>query len=582
VAPSLLAEDTFDLRVLREQARLDLDLTRGRAVDVRLSYSSEKRRGNRNSGTSFGFSNVVETAEPVEYRTQDVSLSAEWARSWGLLRGAVQMNWFDNAIEVQAFDNPFRAVDSTDPNAYQAPGSGSINGPRLGRIALPPDNRAVTGSVGGSFRFGRHTRVSADASLGQWTQDEAFIPFSTNTAITSPVNATDPAALPARSLDGRIRVSALSATVSSRPVPNLTLTGRFRRYDLDNETPRLSLPQGYARFDAAWNANGRISVPYGYGTDRLLASAAYTFGRLNLEAGYRREGWDRTFRDTEETAEDTFFAGTWVKPRDWAMLRATVERGRRTFDHYDFEHSEHASFLGDVAPTNLPSLRRFDQAERDRTRAVVLLQLTPWGESSFSFTYADAQDDYGESPHGLLEAGQRAFSADADWTPTDRLNLYGFYSRERIRSLQRGRQSGATPSANPADDWTSDIDTDADTVGFGGTFALVRDRLDLSARATWQRVDGFNDLESPPGGTPDFAVDIPAFDDTEIAWLSSELQYRVSARWRVGIGGWLEDYDVDDAQTVGLPNYVPGAFFLAPFDGDYTGGALFARLVVSW
>jgi MtrB/PioB family decaheme-associated outer membrane protein len=581
VTPSLEAEDFFDVGLRRDRGQIELALTRDAPVDVRLSYFHEKRHGTRGSGTSFGFGNVVETPEPIDYRTQDVRLSAEWPQQWGLVRGALDFNQFVNSIPVQQFDNPFRAVSSTDPSAYQAPGSASIGGPAFGGLALPPDNQAVTGSIGAALKFGQTTRLSADASLGQWTQDEPFIPYSTNAAITTPVRATDPAALPARSLDGQIDVFSFSSLLSVRPAAGLGLTARYRRYDLDNQTPRIQFP-GYARFDAAWQATGRISVPYGYTNDQLHAAATYDFGRLSVEGGYRYDRMARTFRESEHTSQNTLYASAHVRAADWGVLRATLEDGRREFDHYDFEHSEDASFVTPGAPTNLPSLRRYDQANKDTSRFTGQLELSPGGDTTFVVAYIHAQDDYDESPHGLLNAKNEALTAEADYTPNDRFSLFAFYTREDISSFQRGRQSGSTPSTNPADDWTADIQDKVDSFGAGANVSLAKNVLDLSVTGSWQKVDGNNDLDSPPGGTPDVAVDIAQFDDTKLLTLNAELIWRVRGGWRLAFGGWYEDYEIQDAASTGLTNYVPGSFFLAAIDSDYKAHVLYVRASYSW
>ena len=581
VQPSLAAQDRFDLQLRRDQGRLTMDLWRDRPVAVRLAYFHERRRGERGSGTSFGFNNVVETPEPIDYRTQDLSLSAEWAPAWGMVRGGVRLNLFTNTIAAQAFDNPFRALGSTDANAYQSPSASSVNGPAFGRLALPPDNRSLTGTLGFVWKARARTRVAVDGSYGVWTQDEPFIPFSTNTAITSPVVATDPAALPARSLDGRIEVFTLSGVVSSRPADRLTLTGRVRRYDLGNQTPRVRFPLGYVRFDAVWEDIPRISVPYGHVNDQATAAAAWDFGPLSAEAGWRFDRWQRTFRETDDTRQHTGFLSADWRVGGWGILRGTFERGHRDFDVYDSEHSEHASFLEPGPAVNLLSLRRYDQATKDLTRAMALFQITPWETATVSLSFTHGRDDYDESPHGLIESSVRALSAEVDWSPTDRLNLSAFYTREDVASFQRGRQSGAALSTNPADDWTANVDDDFDSFGAGATLTPRAD-LELSLRATLHRADGFNDLDSPPGGTPDVAVDIPAFDDTRLLLLSAEARYRLSARWQLAAGGWMEDYEFRDAASEGLPHYAPGGFFLAPADGDYRGTVFYVRAAYTW
>jgi MtrB/PioB family decaheme-associated outer membrane protein len=583
VSPSLAAEDPFDIGLRRDRGQVELALTRDTPVEVRLSYSHEKRHGTRGSGTAFGFNNVVETPEAIDYRTQDLRLSAEWAQSWGLMRGALDFNQFVNSIPVQQFDNPFRAVDSTDSSAYQAPGSGSIGGPVFGGLALPPDNKAVTGSLGAALKFGKKTRLSADVSLGQWTQDEDFIPFSTNSAITTPVRATDPAALPARSLGGEINVFSLSSLLSLRPADGLGVTARYRRYDVANDTPRIEFRQGYARFDAAWQNTGRISVPYGYANDQLQATATYDFGKVSVEGGYRYDGMERTFRESEHTAQNTLFASAHLRASDWGVLRATAEKGSREFDHYDYAEAEHASFLAAGAPTNLSSLRRYDLANKDTTRLLGQLQLTPGGgDTTLALTYTRANDDYDDSTHGLLNAKNEAFTAEADYTPNERFSVFAFYTRENIASFQRGRQSGSTPSVNSADDWTADMEDKVDSFGGGANVSLAKDLLDLSLTGSWQKVDGNNDLESPPGGTPDLATDIALFDDTELLTLQAELVWRIQRGWRLALGGWFEDYQIQDANSTGLTYYVPSSFFLAAIDSDYRAHVLYLRASYSW
>jgi len=68
VAPSLAAANTVDLALLRERGNLEVDLNPGKPLSVKLNYFREKRTGNRAAGTSFGFGNVVESPEPINYR----------------------------------------------------------------------------------------------------------------------------------------------------------------------------------------------------------------------------------------------------------------------------------------------------------------------------------------------------------------------------------------------------------------------------------------------------------------------------------------------------------------------------------
>jgi MtrB/PioB family decaheme-associated outer membrane protein len=583
VAPSLAAANVVDLQLERERGRIDLSLAPGHDWDVRLSYFHERRTGDRAAaGTSFGFGNVVETPEPVHYLTQDVSAIASLERRWGSARAGLAYNRFDDRVDYETFDNPFRATDSTDPSAYTGPASGSVNGARLGRVGLPPDNESFRGFGGATVRLPGSTRLTADFTVARWRQnDTAFLPYTTNTAITSPLRASEASTLPASHLDGRIGVVTQSYMLTSRPRGPVSFTARLRSYDLDNQTPRLTFP-GYVRFDAAWQAVPRISVPYGFRSQRFDATAAYDFGPASLEAGYRYQAFHRTFRETEKTTEDGASLAATVRISEWSSLRASYERGSRDYDEYDPERSEDASFVQPGPLTNLPALRRYDQAKKDVDRASVLLQLSPGDKVMFSASYRLDRDDYDASAFGLVQARYTAVSADVDYTPAARWTLFAFYSRENGSSFQRGRQSGATPSTNPLDDWTSRITDHTDTAGAGVNLQIVPDRWTLDVSGRYQRVDGFNDLFSPPGGTPDIAMPIGAFDDTRLLTLGSELRYLVRRGWRLGLGAWWEEYRIRDAQTQGVPNYVPGSFFLNAADGDYRGVVGYLGVTRTW
>ena len=301
---------------------------------MKVSYFQENRVGDRQAGTSFGFGNVVETPEPIDYVTRDVGISAELPLRNAVLRGGIQYNDFENKIPGLLFDNPFRVTDATDANAYQSPSSSSILGSSRGQVALPPSNKAITGTVGFLMKLPASSRLNADLALSHWSQNEALLPYTVNTAITSPLNASDPASLPVSSFDGKITTLTGGLSFASRPMPKLGINARYRVYDMDNKSERVELP-GYVRFDAVWEDIPRISVPYEYGTQRGDLAVTYDLGPVTLEGGYRHDVTDRTFRETEETTENALRLAADFRPLPWVAVRTSYERGSRDFDHYD-------------------------------------------------------------------------------------------------------------------------------------------------------------------------------------------------------------------------------------------------------
>jgi MtrB/PioB family decaheme-associated outer membrane protein len=621
VTPSLNAANSVDLSLQRERGRVAFNVAPEGPFDITVAYFRERRVGDRAaSGTAFGFGNVVELPETLHYLTQDFGADASFSGDWGVLRAGLHYNWFENRVETLAFDNPFRITDSTDASAYQAPGAQSVNGPVFGLMALPPDNSALTGTVGATIMLPKRTRLTGNVSIGQWTQDSSpFIPYTTNTSIVGETAtgasfpATDVSRLPASRLDGKMDVTSFNLSATTRPIDRLTLVARGRRYEQSNDTARITFP-GYVRFDAVWEEIPRINVPYGFKNDALDAIASYDFGSVTLDLGYKHRGMERTFRETEETSENSFVSNVDVRVADWAILRGTFETGSRDYEHAEMERSEEASFVNPGDPVNVFAIPppsedprfttvynslcgaggpicnlRYDQAKKDVTRIGAQAQLTPTGDSSFNVAYWRTEDDYTESTFGLTSAKYDTFSLDADYTPNDRVTLYAFYTWEKLADAQRGRQSGATVSSNPLDDWTSDVEDNVNTFGAGGTFALVKDEWFLDVSGHYQKADGNNDIFAPPGGAPANArtnvggvTDITLYDDTKFARIGGELRYAFAKAWTAAVGGFFEDYEIDDSNTQGLANYVPGSFFLSADDADYQGTVGYLRFTYRW
>jgi hypothetical protein len=626
VAPGLAsAASNIDLKLLRGRTNLAFSLNpRDSRFEVGVNYFHERRSGTRAAnGTAFGFSNVVETPEPVRYVTQDVAVNAAYRGSWGVARAGFAFNDFHNAFETFSFDNPFRSTDGSDGSAYLAPGAASRNGPVFGVMALPPDNKAAMETVGTTLKLGDRTRLTADVTLGQLRQNEdPFIAWTTNTAVLTPEGRpATTAPLPAAVLDGKIDTSSINLFLNTRPSDLLSLNARYRRYDHDNKTPRYSLPLGYVRYDAVWEEIPRITVPYGYTNDVFDAYATVGKGAFAVEGGYKFNKVARTFREAEDTREHVFRVAADYRG-DWIVLRGMGEFGNRDYSNYHAVEAEEHSFLGGGLPANQTVLRRYDQANRDLRRFGGSVELAP-GSGKFTLfgSYTHTKFEYSQapvecedvalfpgqssfcpggvqSPLGLIDDTYDTFSVEANFAPSERANLYAFYTWEDGDILQNGRQSGGTLNFNPNDVWTANITNRGNTVGGGVDVILEPEKWFLSLFGRYQELDGNNDVyllptystsiygTSPllrqctsPGTTP---CSIAEFDDTELTSIWGSLKYQVAKQWTAAAGVGYEDYSIKDAQTGSGVFYLPGSFFLQADNRDYQAWVGYLRLSYSW
>ncbi|HEX9160251.1 MAG TPA: MtrB/PioB family outer membrane beta-barrel protein [Thermoanaerobaculia bacterium] len=582
VEPLINTPEVFDLGFQRNRAFLSLQLFPDAPVNTTISYFQENRSGTRSAGTSFGFGNVVETPEPIDFRTREVGARMEVPVATNLmLRGTLSINQFNNHFESYTFDNPFRVTDSTDPNAYTGPGTGSVGGAATGRLALPPDNSRLSAAIGGIYKLPMNSRLTADLSFGQLRSSNDLMPYTTNTAILATVPDTNH--LPVNSFDGRINTTSAFVNFTSRPVKNFSLTARYRFYDNDNRSPRIDFP-GYVRFDAVWEPIPRITVPYSYKNNRAEVLANYDIGtKFSVEGGLRNERMNRNFREVNRTTENIAHIALDARPSTWLTWRNSFEFGNRSIDGYDVERAEDATFQ-QPQPTVLPEgLRRFDVAERKSNRIISILNMNPFnGPFDVTLNYTRYFDNYNHSDLGLQKWRNQTFTAEADYSPAQRWSTFAFYSHELWDGLQVGRQSGATPSTDPRDNWTADNSDKADAVGLGFTVGIIPDKLDFRVTGRTQRVHGFAALSADPNGITKGAFSIPNVDDTRLGSLLAEATYTLTTTWNVTVGAWYEKYTLKDLLNTGTQQYLPGGFFLAPNDLGYNGGAFYITGTYRW
>jgi hypothetical protein len=567
VADDILAGGRrLDLGFVRRTTGLALAVRPADGLALTASYDRQRREGTRASGVGFGLRNAVEVAEPVDDVTHDASLAAELERGWGVARASVGYSAYRNGVDRLAVDNPLRATDATAPGAQLGPNNSTTAGAGLAEVALTPDNDAVTAAAGGTVRLPLRTRLSADLTAARWRQSDALIPrYGTNGAIVAPA----PAVVPVGSLDGSIRIGTQTVALTSAPWAGLSLRARYRRDDRDNRTPRVTLP-GVARLDAVFEAVPRITVPYSYQSARREASVGYRIGSWRIEAGGRHEDIDRTFRETARTRETTWsgiLAGP--LPAD-GRLQLHYERGHRGFDAYDSRLSPGASRVNVHPVRSLGAGRRYDQSVRDADRAGATVEIAPASALALSASWELRLDRYPQTAYGFVRARTHAGSLDAAFTPAGRVSAHAFYALELGSTFQRVRHSPQPSiSIDLRDIWDATLDDTVHSLGAGVAAELEPGRTTLRLDASFQRADGFGGFRSAPGGDPDLALDIAAFDDVRWLSLSAELERRLASGWSLAGGVWWDAQAVDDLIDEGRPDYLPGALVLAPRSFDY-------------
>jgi hypothetical protein len=502
------------------------------------------------------------------------------------MRFGYNYSTFKNDVSTLIWDNPFRLTPGTDPNAYTAPGATSINGSNQGFADLWPDNTANMAFVTGRAKFGGDWFATGGVSYNQMKQDEPLLPYTLNSAIVgirengSTFDPTNVANLPERNADTEVDVLNVNAQAGTRFGESWGLTFKYRLYDYNDQSKRVELP-GYVRFHAVWEPIARITVPYSYTVQDLGAELGWDLPLSSRVAlAYNRQSWDRKFREVKNTDEDIFRLTFDSHPSAKFLLRAAYENGDRKISHYDPAAAE-ATFVEPEGVTNMPTLRKFDEAARQYDAYNLFGEFFATDAWSISATITDRNEDYDKSEFGLVSDDLLQYSAEVGYAPGENLSFYLFGQRADRDSLQKERQSGATPSTNPLDSWQADLKEITDTWGLGLTAKLAPSwTTDLSAN--WSNSDGKADLFSPPGGTPDVAVDINNYEDIELLAILAKVDYQIRPSATAEFLYRYEDYTIDSFLLQGLQNYLPGALLLNPNYGDYTANVFGLNLKLTF
>ena len=587
---STIAEgNTVDVQVVRERTDIMADLARNQPFSLKLNYRREQRHGSGGLSSNY-LSYQTETPQVTEYLTQDVGLAGALDKPWGNLRGALHYNWYQDQVKSLLFDSPFRVTDALAATVGSGATATSIGGPSQGRLINPPDNKAYLGSFGTTLKLPNHTRITGDVNMGHLTQNDQFFPYLTNTAVVTPVLASQASSLPTQSLNGVMNTTGLVFAITSKPVEPLNVAIRFRRYNLDNQTPRIAFP-GYGSWDRSWSSTARINAPYGYTSSRLDATAGYDVGNVTLEGGVRRTTIDRTFRETEQTAENTGTVAVVLHAMDnQANLRAMYEKASRDYSGLELERSEDATFV--VAPTGLSANAlnrdgslRFDMSKRSSNRFGLVADVSPMPSTTLAFTFLRNKDTYHETVYGLQNATYDTYTGEVSVSPGEQWNVTGYYSHEKNGSAQVNNGTSNFPTV---DMFTVNLNDDVDTAGFTSLFKVMpKATLNFSGR--YQNLKGTAGFVTNPGNSYALAraslggvKNIPNADNAKITHLDLSVDCAVMPKVTLTVGTWYEDYNYSDVVSVGLQNMYPAAFFLALNDGSYNATVGYVRLTYHW
>lgn len=552
----------FDLRSRRDVADVRLAYSATRNLDLRASLTSTGREGEQPFGLSFGQSNAVEFAAPIEHRTNDLNATAEWSNQRAMARLAYDGSWFRNRIETAIVDNPLRFSDQI---------SSAGDGPSQGRMALWPDSTAHTVSGAASVALPAKSRAFGYVSVGSWLQDQELLPFTVNTAIA-------PTPLARSSAEAEARIVSMNYRLTSRPTRTVWLNGQYRLYDFDNRTPRF-VESTYVRVDGdVANSLTGGSEPFGYTRHFVDLDGSYAPVRfMAFRAGYGLEHDDRTFRFLEQTTEHTAKTAIDSTGFTWGSTRLQYEYSVRTGKGLD---EQALSEIGEQV-----SLRQFDISNRTRHRVMAIIQVVPVDVLGLNASFGIGQENRPDAAFGLQDNDLRSVTVGVDVTPNEAVLLGASYGFENYSTLQRSRQANPGPQFDdPTRDWSTDMDEDVHTVMANLDFPRLSSRAALHFGYDYVRSNAQYLYVLLASSTLTRPVQLPPVMN-RMQRGTADLRYGVTRQLALGVGYSYDSYDVEDfALSPGTLNspifstFIGLMYQFRPYSA-HTGSV---RMIYSW
>jgi MtrB/PioB family decaheme-associated outer membrane protein len=578
----------FDLRQTRHNAAFGALYQAPRAIDVDARFVTSGRKGEQPWGASFAFNTAMELPLPIDQRTNDLTLGASWANDRAMFRVGWDGSWFNNDIKTLVWDNPIRIADFNNGllppgGPYDPSGYSNGNGPAQGRMALAPNNTMHVVSATGLYKLPRRTTVNGTLQLTSQTQDEALIPFTINQVINTPiVFAAFPRLqqLPRPTAEAEARGVNTLLNLNSRPYRRVSFTVRYRYNDRDVRTPAFDATE-YVRFDAV-PEEIEEGLSHQFDTSRHIFDANVSFtpaGWGTLRVGYGHEAVERHGRGFSDVGENIFRASYDAFSNQYVTIRASFDVSRRRGEGFvEAESGTDEDELTGPGGTQ-PTLRYYDEADRDRIRGSLLFTVAPRDFVDVYVQFGGGKDEYKADDSvpvsrpgelfGLQDSSNASWNFGVNVHPTDAVSFGGNYGRETFGSFQRSRNANPPPDpswTDPSRDWTLDNDDQINTLNLYVDLLRMVRNTDIRFNYDYSDSDNSYGYGGPRIAALTSLNQFIPLPDVENSWhrLVADAQYFFNERTGIGFGYYFEKLDVDDFNTIDTN----GPVGFAPATGD--------------
>jgi MtrB/PioB family decaheme-associated outer membrane protein len=511
--------------------RLGLDLTLNRSEH--FSFDSRFQRWHKTGTLESSTAQLLHASYlplPVDQTIEDLSATISYNQDDWLLSFTATYSHFDNALDSIWFDNPYTPL---------------VLGSDVGQLALDPDNHALKFKLHGRYNYARAASVKLSYSFAELTQDQAFIPYTTNANLFS--------SLPQADLQGKVHTSDFSLRLNHRLSRDWTGRIKYRYRERDNKTTALLLRPVITD---VYLADDLMTLPYDFTTGSADTSLEYRpmVGHL-LSLGYKHEQKQRNLQAVHTSSEAGFNGHYLATLSPQWRLKFAGERLDR-----DSSAPEWFDYLG---VDENPLMRRFNVAQRQQDKAKLQIFYTPSEQVSATVSGQYSHQDYNDTELGLTENRQKNINLDLNWHPYQTVNISLFAQQEEITTQLAGGNNFFSPL------WQAQ---NQDKIFSYGASLALHDLLDdkLTVFINVDLADASTDIHIDQAGIRDFLPPISSL------WSHTELKlvYQYSPQIEISFSYQYQkftsaDFAIDAVVPGSLPNLLTSGTRSNNYDVSY-------------
>ena len=612
----------FPMSAQRDNLNLGLNYRLNQFSTVDFKYSMTKKSGNQPFGAAFAFNNAEELPMALDNSVNEFTAGVELVKpEWGMVRAEYQGSFFKNQFSSLTWDSPLFATDYNSGKGYSstgpwdASGYSNGNGPAKGRMAMSPSSQMNVFRITGLYKMPAHTTLNGQLAFTDMTQDEALLPWTTNSVINnSQTYLFFPglAQLPRATTQGDVKGLNAVINFSTRPTDFFAFDMKYRFNDHKNETPKFDYSYS-VRFDAVPEyLPGTTTEELNIRQNTMEAGATFTIPRrsTSLKVGYIMDDFKRTGRAFGDMTDYTFRLSLDAYQNQYFSLRGLFENTTRVGSGFDEAAIEDGGAQG--------GLRFYDDADMDRNKSTVILALTPNSKFDVNLTYAATNDAYKGEGHefGLLKNDVNSTSVAANFYATDKITLGATYGMDKMSTHQKSRSANPITAGalyqsftDPNRDWYLDNDETVKTAGVYLDLAKALPNTDIRLAYNYSNSDNALDMNGPrinaliTNGASNLSagdtkpctalvngvVAVPCFipvPNVTNNWtqLKLDVKHMFKPNMGVGFGYQYEKLNIVDFATTNLADGSPrmdplGAITTGYGNRPYTGSTIVAKLI---